>query len=131
MSNYNVKLRRQVREWMEQHKDLEPHELAELAASHFGLRRYRHPKWMDDLARGVSTKSSDKIPEIKQYRRGTKLNPFEIGEKVRSKENKNQIGEIISTDTGNINGPYERPYAPILYMVRWSNGVEEMREYVS
>lgn len=60
-------------------------------------------------------------------RRGTKGNPFDIGEKVRLMGNKNMIGKVTSIDSGNMNMPWERQYAPMFYMVKWSNGVEEMR----
>jgi len=63
----------------------------------------------------------------KTRRRGTKANPFTIGEKVRLSGQKNLIGEVISVDVGNLNMPWERQYAPVFYMVKWNNGVEEMR----
>ncbi len=66
------------------------------------------------------------MTKTKARRRGTKGNPFEVGEKVRSKHNKNMIGKVTSVDSGNLNMPWERQYAPMFYMVKWNNGEEDM-----
>lgn len=120
-----AEFRHQVKTWMEQHKDVEPTRLADLAAYHFDIRTRRYPKWMEELAHEVSDKGYIK-PKKYKPRRGTKRNPFALHEKVRHKMDERKVGEIVSSDTGNLNMSWERAYSPMFYMVRWNNGVEEM-----
>lgn len=62
-------------------------------------------------------------------RRGTKGNPFAVGDKVRLRDVpwgplRSKVGEVVEVDAPEQNSPEsgERSYAPIRYRVVWSTG---------
>ena len=69
---------------------------------------------------------------VRAARRGTKRNPFQVGERVRHRQTKarckvlevagDQVGDPIGLSLGTI---------PIMYRVEWSNGRRDEHWYTS
>lgn len=60
-----------------------------------------------------------------ESKRGSRQCPFDLGEKVVLISNKDVVGIIISVDIDNVT--WDDRYVPMFYVVRWNNGVEEIR----
>jgi len=60
-----------------------------------------------------------------ESRRGSRQCPFDLGEKVVLKTDSKLVGKIVSVDIDNVT--WDNRYTPMFYVVRWNNGVEEIR----